>query len=422
MISGYFALLVFWTAFEFLHHNWSLRWPWLTLGNGFAHSVKIIQWYEFTGVLGGSVWILLCNILIFTTIKTIKLKFFPNSIKFAFFTLLLVLIPVIVSLLQYSHFRENGPSCKVVVLQPNIDPYTEKFSGMNAESQVTKLLALADKAVSDSTDFVIAPETSLPICWEDSLTNQNIALKPVSDFLQKFPAIGFVAGAITNRKLKAGEILSQTARLSAGNIYYDEFNSALLFRRNSGTQISHKSILVSGVERMPFQEYFYFLRKYLIDLGGASGSLAAANEPEVFSEHGKMKIGPVICFESVFGWQSAALVKKGANILFVLTNDGWWKESTGAWQHFDYSQLRAIETRRSIARSANTGISGFINQRGDILQKIKTNTCGTISASLKLNDSLTFYARNGDYIGFVSLIFSGMIVIYLIFFCWKNRG
>lgn len=419
-VSGYFSLLVFWTAFEFLHHHWSMRWPWLTLGNGFAHSVKFIQWYEFTGVLGGSLWILLCNVLIFITIRNYKEKLFTKSFQFAFITLMFIFLPIAGSFLQYSRYQQKGPTCKVVVLQPNVNPYTEKFSGVSAESQVTQLFALAGTEVNDSTDFVLAPETALPICQEDSINSLN--LKPVSEFLQKFPKTGFVAGAITQWKFRKGETLSQTARSSAdGSFNFDDFNSALLFEQNSGVQICHKSILVSGVEKMPFQEYFSFLRKFLIDLGGTSGSLAAAKEPEVFSELGKVKIGPVICFESVFGWQSAALVKKGANILFVLTNDGWWKESPGAWQHFDYSRLRAVETRRSIARSANTGISGFINQRGDVLRKTKTNTSGAIRAKLRLNGVLTFYVRNGDYIGRISLIFSVLIVIYLIVFGWRKR-
>jgi len=173
---------------------------------------------------------------------------------------------------------------------------------------------------------------------------------------------------------------------------------------------------------MPFQEYFSFLRKYLIDLGGANGSFAAAGEPEVFQVNGRVKIGPVICFESVFGAQAATLARKGASVLFVLTNDGWWRESPGARQHFSYSRIRAIETRRSIARSANTGISGFINQRGDVLRQTKMNTNTAIRAKLNLNNKLTFYVRNGDYVGRISLIFSVLIVIYLVVFGWRTKS
>ncbi len=294
---------------------------------------------------------------------------------------------------------------------------------MSADLQVRKLIKLADSTITSSTDFVLAPETALPECWEDSIKNGGLHLEPLTNFLRKYPKVSFVAGAITKRKFQKGEALSQTARFSADkNDAYDVYNSALLIDSTFKVQICHKSILVSGVEKMPFQEYFSFLRKYLINLGGASGSFAAASGPEVFQVNGRVKIGPVICFESVFGAQAGTLARKGASVLFVLTNDGWWKESPGTRQHFSYSRIRAIETRRSVARSANTGISGFINQRGDVLRQTKMNTNTAMCAKLNLNNELTFYVQNGDYIGRISLIFSALIVIYLFVFGWRTKS
>jgi len=141
--------------------------------------------------------------------------------------------------------------------------------------------------------------------------------------------------------------------------------------------------------------------------------LTSGKEPKVFELSGGKKIGPVICFESVFGEHTRQLVRNGANYIAVLTNDGWWKASPGAWQHFGYSKIRAIETRRSVVRSANTGISGFINQRGDVLVQSNVNVSESISSGVRMNRTFTFYVRYGNYLGWISLLLSGMIVVYL---------
>ncbi len=413
--SGYFSLIVFWTAFEFLNHHGLLPWPWLTLGNGFANAVKVIQWYEFTGVLGGSVWILLSNILIYLAVKNLSDHSFLKFIKSVSFALFVITLPIALSLYMYFNYTKKGEIQNVVVLQPNVNPYTEKFSGLSSEDQISRLVSLAESKITDSTDLVLAPETALPPLWEDSLVIQDSSLLPFSKIIQKFPNISFIAGAITQRKFRNGEQISKTARQSTdGEYYFDVFNSAVLIDRAGGVQFSHKNILVAGVEKDPFREYFSFLPNYMLDLGGMNGSLASGKEPMLLEDLDGRKIGPVICFESVFGEHARQLVEMGANYIVVLTNDGWWKDSPGVWQHFGYSRLRAIETRRSIARSANTGISGLINQRGDVVAQTNSNVSEAISSKVKMNSAFTFYVRYGNYLGWISLLLSGMIGIYLL--------
>ncbi len=415
--TGYFALVVFWLCLEYLQHHWAIPWPWLTLGNGFANSIQIIQWYEFTGVLGGSLWVLLANILIFRTAKSIMEKQYLKSISMSGIVLIIVFIPLFASLVIYSGYSEKGKVQNATVLQPNIDPYTQKFSGLSSDDQLRKLLTLAEAAISDSTDIIVAPETSLPPMWEDSvrLLVRNKSLIAIAELLQKHPKTRFIGGAITQRKQDNDETISETARRSADNSYsYDVFNSALMIDQASDLQISHKCILVNGVERMPFQKYFSFFGKQVLDLGGTSGSLGASDESVLFSGMEDVTIGPIICFESVFGEYTANMVKRGANLLVVLTNDGWWKDSPGTWQHFGYSRIRAVETRRSIAHCANTGISGFINQRGDVLKMTAVNTCTTLSSHIQLNGKITFFASHGDYLGKISTLLSVMVLISLL--------
>ncbi len=413
--SCYFSLIVFWISFEFLNHHGMLPWPWLTLGNGFANTVKIIQWYEFTGVLGGSLWILLSNILIFISIKNISDQSNRKFMKSVGLALFVIAAPIALSLYLYSNYSEKGTIQNVVVIQPNIDPYTEKFSGMSAKEQIDKITLLAESKITDSTDLVLAPETALPSLWEDSLDFQNPVLFPFYQIIQKFPKINFIAGAITLRKFREGEPISKTAQQSIdGKYYFDSFNSAFLIDRVGGVQFSHKNILVAGVEKEPFQEYFSFLPSFMLDLGGLKGSLASGKEPRNLEGSNGRTIGPVICFESIFGEHVRQMVENGAESIVVLTNDGWWKDAPGVWQHFGYSRVRAIETRRSVVRSANTGISGCINQRGDVIVQTNVEVSEAINSNVHLNSSVTFYVRYGNYLGWVSLSLSGMIGIFLL--------
>ena len=413
--SGYFSLIIFWIAFEFLNHHGLLPWPWLTLGNGFANTVKLIQWYEFTGVLGGSVWILLSNILIFIAVRNLLDQERRKSVRSIGFALSAIIFPIALSLYMYINYTEKGTMQNVVALQPNIDPYTQKFSGMSADDQISKLISLAESKITDSTDLILAPETSLPPLWEDSLAHQSPSLFPLSQIMERFPDVSFIVGAITQRKFRNGEPISNTARQSDdGKYFFDVFNSAVMIDRVGRVRFGHKNILVAGVEKDPFREYFSFLPDYMLDLGGINGSLASGKEPKVFDLSGSRKVGSVICFESVFGEHVRQLVRNGANYIAVLTNDGWWKDSPGVWQHFGYSKVRAVETRRSVVRSANTGISGCINQRGDVFVQTKVDVCDAVSSRIRMNNSITFYVRYGDYLGWISLFLSGMIGIYIV--------
>ena len=413
--SGYFSLIVFWISFEFLNHHGLLPWPWLTLGNGFANTVKLIQWYEFTGVLGGSVWILLSNILIFIAIRNLLDQAHRKFVRSSGLALSAIIFPIALSLYLYINYTEKGVMQNVVALQPNIDPYTEKFSGMSTDDQISKLISLAESKITDSTNLVLAPETSLPPLWEDSLALQSPSLLPLIQIIDRFPNVSFIVGAITQRKFRSGEPVSNTARQSDdGKYFFDVFNSAVMIDQTGRAQFSHKNILVAGVEKDPFWEHFSFLPDYMLDLGGINGSLASGKEPKVFDLSGKRKISPVICFESVFGEHVRQLVRNGANYIAVLTNDGWWKDSPGVWQHFGYSRVRAVETRRSVVRSANTGISGCFNQRGDVFAQTKIDVCDAVSSRIRMNNSITFYVRYGDYLGWISLFLSGMIGIYIV--------
>jgi apolipoprotein N-acyltransferase len=169
---------------------------------------------------------------------------------------------------------------------------------------------------------------------------------------------------------------------------------------------------VPGVEIMPYHTVFGFLEKFSIDLGGTSGSLGTQPDRSVFTS-GQTKIAPSICYESIYGDFMSGYIRNGAQLIFVITNDGWWGNTPGYRQHKNYGRLLAIEFRKSVARSANTGISCFINQRGDIIRETGWWEKDAIKQTVYKNDIRTFYANHGDYLGVIASCFSMLFVLAL---------
>ena len=187
----------------------------------------------------------------------------------------------------------------------------------------------------------------------------------------------------------------------------------MLINHGDSIQLYHKSKLVPGVEVMPYPRIFGFLEKYSIQLGGTSGSLGTQAERTNFITSNGTKIAPAICYESIYGGFMSNYIRGGAQMIAVITNDGWWNDTPGYRQHKDYSRLLAVEFRKSVARSANTGISCFINQRGDIMQETEWWEEEAIKETIYQNNIVTFYARYGDYIGFIADFISVSLLLFM---------
>ncbi|HTB07454.1 MAG TPA: apolipoprotein N-acyltransferase [Bacteroidia bacterium] len=414
---GYSSIVILWISFEYLHLNWECSWPWLTLGNGFANYASCVQWYEFTGVLGGTFWIWICNILLFLLIKNLFLAPWKNSSgkTLKLLTPIVLFIPIIASLVLYLSYSEKKNPVSIVVVQPNIDPYNEKFSG-DFKTQLNKMFDLANSALDSSTNYLVFPETALTEdLWENDW-NGNFTMPFLKNYLTEHPHLSIVTGASTYKAYNKGDIIPISARKFTGSDEsYDAYNTALELNNTYPLQVYHKSKLVPGVEIMPFEKVLAPLAKLAFDLGGTSGTLGTQKEPTVFySPNSKTTIAPAICYESIYGEYLGKYVQKGAELIFIITNDGWWQDTPGYRQHLCYARLRAVEMRRSIARSANTGVSAFIDQRGTILQRTSWWQPATLKASLNINREMTFYALHGDYIGRYASILSIVIFIDLI--------
>ncbi|NDK54897.1 apolipoprotein N-acyltransferase [Pontibacter sp. BT213] len=424
---GYISFIVYWVAFEQFHLNWDLSWPWLTLGNGFATLNTWVQWYEYTGFLGGSVWVLLVNLLIFLIIKD-----YPQQrveFKKLWLPLVLIVVPIVISYAILAGYEEKGTPTEVVVVQPNIDPYHEKFSGHDNfipyEEQQQRMISLSEQKITPKTKFVVWPETALRQdngYWEEQLHSYQ-SIQELKEFVQRHPDIELVTGLDSYTFYGDNKDASPTIRHLEGFGYYDSFNTAMHINRKNEIDLYHKSKLVPGVEKLPYPEVFKFLGPLAIDLGGTVGSQGSQETRDVFkhSQNAALGAAPVICYESIYGEYVSEYVKNGASLIFVITNDGWWSDSPGYKQHLQYATLRAIETRRSIARAANTGISAFINQKGEITDRSGWWVQASLSQTILANTDLTFYTRMGEYIGNSALWLALLLFVVAIVAGFVNR-
>ncbi len=408
--SGYLSLVAYWLSFEYLHLNWDLTWPWLTLGNGFAQFPAWVQWYEYTGVFGGGLLILLMNILLFRQWQRYRMGAPANRREWAI-AIGLVVLPSLWSLWRYSSYEEQGKTADVVVVQPNYEPHYEKFNIPDG-IQIDHFLELSARLTDSLTDYVVFPETSFGFV-ETSQVNEYGPVIRMREFMRLFPKLKIITGLEAYHDFKSGEPHSDAVRLrnrGAQTVYFETMNAAVqLSNETEEVPLYKKSKLVPGPEKFPLKNILFFMEAAVDHLGGTTAGLATQRERSVFSSSSG-RIGPAICYESVFGEYYTGYVRKGAQAIFIMTNDGWWDDTPGHRQHLQFASLRAIETRRSIARSANTGISAFINQRGDILQATPYGEDAVIRDKIHLNDAITFYVVWGDLIARIA-VFTALLLL-----------
>ena len=406
---GYFAFVAYWITFEYIYLNQEISWTWLNIGNCFGQYPSWVQWYEYTGVFGGTLWALIANVLGFQLWKNYEEKYTIEklgAVKLAAW----ILVPLIASVMIYTQQKDQGPEVEVVVVQPNLEPHYVKFS-LDKREQLQRFVSLSQKALTDSTDYLVFPETSFNrVGYDKILRDRSIA--PIKAMVDRYPQLKLITGIAMQRELTADEPHGPAVRTyeRAGKIRYFEIGNAAiqLTAGSDDVPIYIKSKLVPGAEFLPYREVFFFLKPLVEKLDGSMAGLATQAERGNFSGPSKGKIAPVICYESIYGSYITDYVQKGANALFIITNDGWWDNTAGHRQHLAYARLRAIETRRSIARSANTGISGFINQRGDVLEATKYNEAVAVRGNIQLNSEMTVYTKWKDLIaricGFLSIL------------------
>ena len=416
----YFGLVFFvaiWLSFERFHLNWEFTWPWLNLGNAFSEYPQLIQWYDTIGATGGSFWILLINVFAFYTLRIWQAgRIRKDLVKNISILTAIIVLPLLISIYKYNSYQEKPVGeVTTLLLQPKLDPYTEKYSKDSLQI-LAELLSLAEENSKTKVDFFIAPETAFP--GNGSLSengfNKSTSIAIAKEFLGKHPQSIFLTGASTHKFLfDEADTEDYSTEIQEG-VWVNSYNSALQIIPNQEVEVYHKAKLVPGVEIFPYIRYLKpILGDAMLDFGGANSSLGIDKERKVFSNRfNKAKMAPIICYESIYGEYVTDYVKNGANLLAIMTNDSWWDNTEGHKQLLSYARLRAIETRREIVRAANSGISAHINARGDILQDTFYDDRTALLVKANLLEEKSIYTKIGDLISRIAIFVLGFLIIY----------
>lgn len=391
LVQAAFLAAAIWTGYEFLHHRWDLAWPWLTLGNGWSNLTMVIQYISVTGVMGISFWVVFSAALFYSYINTLS-----KNLLYWSFAVFLAFPVWSLGISLFHHSPEDRP-VTVTVIQPNSDSYANFGGHPSLNHLIDHLLGMTSDAVTENTELILWPENALKSNQylngqvsrriADSLSVWNTKLVTGTGYVKFYPEDEeplITSGEHSGRK-------------------YNVYNSAFFLKPGPETETYEKGRLVPIVERFPFADFFYRIDIFgLVDWPAIAG-YGLGQEATVFDLNGG-KFPALICYDSVFPQWVNRFVDNGADFLTIITNDGWWGDSHGHIQHFDFARLRAIEHRMWIARSANNGISGIISPDGGVHVKTEYWTEDAFTHTIYRNDPSTIYSRFGDWLGFLLLI------------------
>lgn len=413
------SLPFLWTALEYLRLFTDIRFNWMTLAHTQTYYLPFIQIIDVSGTLGISFVLVVLGVLVFYFFQLgDRLKWVP-----ALLALGIIFFLVDYGFHRMNHFNQKKyPLIKAAIVQPNVDPF-QKWDPDFQQEAFQMLLKSSRRLVSLKPNIIIWPETATPFFMRARFS----ALHRIHSFLDS-----------TQTFLLTGtpdyEFLKETNT-------YKTYNAAFFFSpRKSGYQTYRKMALVPAAESMPFKKFLPFLRK--IDVGG--GDFFPGKEFTVFrfkipwylgrfkgdSYHAvkvdssrmvRIGLSAIICYESVFPQIVRKFILNGANLLTIITNDGWFGLTNGPYQHAQFAVLRAIENRVSVIRCANTGISGFIDPTGKYLRKAPLGSKRDFTAWIPVNSEKTFYTRHGEWFGEFTLLVSFLILFVKFVFWVINR-
>ncbi len=326
-----------------------------------------------------------------------------------------MLLPIVISINIFNHYHEEGNKINVVSIQPNVDPH-EKFVSFTPEQQVDTILKLAYPFIHDSIDYIIVPETVVTGYTDIDNLEGDYNVKRIKKLATDHPAVNYILGMMLVKTYFNNNNIPNIAQLNKSGNSYDTYNSAVQINSCS-IQYYHKSKLFPGVESIPYSEYLGFLNGLIIQLGGTYRNHSISEERvNLVSCNDSVSVATKICWENIYGEFITGFIRNGANVIFNITNEGWWGNTPGHKMFKKYAQLRAIETRKSVVRSANTGISAIIDQKGEIIKELIWGKKGVVAGSVCLNDKISFYTLHGDYIGRFFKILSGFFLLALILY------
>jgi apolipoprotein N-acyltransferase len=424
---------VLWTTFEWLHSLGEASYPWLTVGNTQIMNIYWIQFIDITGIWGASFLLVLINVLFYKIVmgfakldkpersfgKFIRIK--TNKLKFVLL-LLAIFVPLIYSAMvirsyDYDEMIFNEKTINIGLIQPNINPW-QKWEG-GVLDQIAMHIELQDSLTNKvgELDLGIWSETAIPY---HSLDLNAFHLYP---FLQQWvdtSKTSLLSGFTEIYFFKGDETPSPTAREygPGSDRIYEPYNSMLLLNPNpyaqENPQIYRKMRLTPFAERLPYAEVLTFAQSWFEWGVGISSWGRGTEQNNLLVRKGRdsVWIGTIVCIESIYPGFVRNFARNGAGVLVVVTNDAWYDYTVGPMQHYLLSAARAIESRRFVARAANTGVTGFISPIGRSVYQAPQYERIAIAASIPILDNKTIYVRLGDWFPWILTIGSVVIIIY----------
>ncbi len=401
-----YALLVSaWMSIELMHYYWGLAFPYLTLGNVLASVPPLAQWYEYTGVFGGSLWVWGANLLLYEVLKELLAwrKFGRLLTQRIGYALLWILIPMGVSLAIFSSYEERGKPVEVVAVHTDLDCRNERKTYTTAQ-KLKVHWDLTQPYLNNNTRYILWPENALIFDWLEELPTHP-QIQALQDKLKSYPNTRLITGAVMHEQYQPHDtsfIPANTQYLDVAQqkVWYNTYNGALQMSATTDMQLRTKIHLAPLEETTVYPLLINFLRKFIPSLGGFHFSAWTKNQ-NVF--YGQTNVTPLICYESFFSHTVKDYVYQGADLLFIILNEGWMDNDQQAQQFMQYASLRAIENRRDIVRSSNKGITCFIDQKGVIEQSVVDNTDATLVGEVSANHRKTFYTITGDYLAWIAV-------------------
>lgn len=393
----------FWVTGEYILTLTDLKFPWLTIGHGLAKFTSFIQIADIVGAFGLSFIVLWINIFIFKGVKSFKENVKVGSIYFSIAASIFILI-IVYGFVKISSIDNDEKKIRVGIIQPNIDPWNKWELG-GLDQILDNYFSLSQKCVDEDAKIILWPETALPVyllsgTYQDEVDSIYSFLKKNNvSLLTGMPDfIVYDKEAPRNAKYNA-----------AGRYYYATYNSILLFQpdRNEVQRYGKMQLVPLG-EHTPFVDQLPFLGDLLKWGVGISG-WNIGQDTTVFkfvNDKDTIKVGGLVCYESVFPTFPNYFVDRGAQFLTVLTNDSWYGKLSGPYQHKEFANLRAVENRRAVVRCANGGVSCLINKFGVTEIETEMFTRTHLVVDVPLNGEKTFYTKNPLIIPVLSSAFS----------------
>lgn len=389
-----YLLPFFWITYEYLYMLTDLSFPWLILGGGLSKFINYIQVADIIGTLGISLLVVFINVTLYQALISYKYsrkQFFLNGTA----AFLLVLLPLIYGNAMLTGFKLSKRTIKAGIIQPNINPW-DKWTGGNLDDLADLNLELSQQAINEGAEILFWPETALPVYLFGG-TFPTTANRIVTFITER--NIFLLTGMPHVKFYDKNEIIPDDAKYSEkSEYYYQTYNAVLLIAPGKGVvQQYGKMKLVPFGERVPFADELPFL-KDLIKWGVGISGWNVGRDTTIFKAEinnaDTISINGLVCYESIYPYFIAEFTKKNTDLIAVVTNDSWYGNSSGPYQHKEYAVLRAVENRKSVIRCANGGISTIIDPLGRTVKETEMFTRTVLTGSVILQEGKTFFTEN----------------------------